>query len=152
MFVWFRCHPSLLANALSSICNIIFGIVRIVISSSMYWLRTSTRLNTREMPDSTKQTVPAVEGVALSFVSSFPTFKTPRRKSSHLVRTATHSYLRSSVAQVICFTSHRLKSGRALWWIFMVMLWILARTAQFTRVNVESTVILDLYGMDTLCT
>lgn len=36
------------------------------------------------MPDSTKQTVPAVEGVALSFMSSFPTFKTPRQKSLHL--------------------------------------------------------------------
>jgi hypothetical protein len=152
MFVWFRCHPSLLANALSSICDIIFGIVRIVISPSMYWLRTSTRLNTRKMPDSTKQTVPAVEGVALSFMSSFPTFKTPRQKSLHLVRTATNSYFQSSGAQVVCFTSHPLKSGRALWWIFMVMLWILAWTAQLTRVNVESTVVLGLYGMDTLCT
>lgn len=148
MFVWFRYHPSLLANALSSICDIIFGIVRIVISSPMYWLRTSsTRLNTRKIPDSTKQTVPAAEGVALSFMPSFSTFKTPRQKSLHLVRFATNSYFQSSGAQVVCFTS-RLKSGRALWWMFMVMAW----TAPFTRVNVESTVVLGLYQMDTLCT
>lgn len=30
------------------------------------------------------QTIPAVEGIALSFMPNFPTFKTPHQQSSHL--------------------------------------------------------------------
>ncbi|KAG2753855.1 hypothetical protein P692DRAFT_20828858 [Suillus brevipes Sb2] len=46
----------------------------------------STRFNTRRRPEMTKpQTIPAVEGIALSFMPNFPTFKTPHQKSSHLV-------------------------------------------------------------------
>jgi hypothetical protein len=39
------------------------------------------------------QTIPAVEGIALSFMPNFPTFKTPHQQSSHLVRTAANFHL-----------------------------------------------------------
>lgn len=54
------------------------------VQSKLYAISFLASLNTRKMPDSTKQPIPAVEGVALSFMSSFPTFKTPRQKSLHL--------------------------------------------------------------------
>ncbi|KAG1750666.1 hypothetical protein EDD22DRAFT_916150, partial [Suillus occidentalis] len=39
---------------------------------------------TRRRPETAKQTVPVMEGVAPSFMHSLPTFKTPHQKSSHL--------------------------------------------------------------------
>lgn len=87
--------------------------------------------------------VPALDGVALSFLPSFAIFKTPHQKPSHQVRTATNCYL---------WASRWLKSRRVLWWIYGDTGMDSAVYMSECRVGTDGPVILGQYKIDTWCT
>jgi hypothetical protein len=54
------------------------------VQSKLYAISFLASLNTRKRPETAKQSVPAAEGVALSFMPNFLTFETSHQQSSHL--------------------------------------------------------------------